>query len=219
MTDSPIQVVALNVGQTTAVVYHGRATTTAGDKRPVAAAWLGPEGFDGDAQADRQNHGGPDKAVCAYPSEHYPYWQAQVGRALAFGAFSENLTLAGLTESEAHLGDIYSVGEAVVQVCQPRIPCYKLAGRLDYPEAPDLIQVTGKSGFCLRVRQPGQVHTGDAVTLIEAHPAAVSIQFVNEVLYRHKTDRASYEAILAVDAAAVVLRKIIRRQLQRELAE
>ena len=214
-----IKIVGLNLGQTAAVVYHGRATTTAGDKRPVAAAWLGPEGLTGDAQADRQNHGGPDKAVCAYPSEHYAFWQAQLGRALPASAFSENFTLEGLTEPEANLGDTYAVGAAVVQVCQPRIPCFKLAGRLDFPEAPDIIQETGKSGFYLRVLQPGEVHSGDELILRERHPAGVSIQFVNEVLYRHRVDRASFEAILAVDAAAAVLRKIIRRQLERQEAE
>ncbi len=214
-----IRIVALNVGQTAAVVYHGRATTTAGDKRAVAAAWLGPEGFTGDAQADRQNHGGPDKAVCAYPSEHYGFWAAQLGRPAPASAFSENFTLEGLTEAEAYLGDSYAVGAGVVQVCQPRIPCFKLAGRLDFPGAPDIIHATGKSGFYLRVLQAGEVHSGDELVLRARHPAGVSIQFVNEVLYRHRVDRASCEAILAVDAAAKVLRKIIRRQLERQGAE
>ncbi len=214
-----IRIVALSLGQTAAVVYHGRATTTAGDKRPVAAAWLGPEGFTGDAQADRENHGGPDKAVCAYPSEHYAFWAAQLGRPAPPSAFSENFTLEGLTEAEAYLGDSYAVGGAVVQVCQPRMPCFKLAGRLNYPEAPDLIHVTGKSGFYLRVLTPGEVHTGDELILRERHPASVSIQFVNEVLYRHRVNCESFEAILAVDAAAAVLRKIIGRQMERQKAE
>lgn len=211
-----ITIVALNVGQPAAVVYHGRATTTAGDKQPVAAAWLGPVGFTGDAQADQQNHGGPDKAVCVYPFDHYPYWEATLGRALAPGAFSENFTLAGLTEAEAHLGDVFAAGDALVQVCQPRIPCFKLAGRIDYKEAPDLIHVNGKSGFYLRVRQPGEVRAGDAFTPRERHPAAISIQFVNEVLYRHRTDRASLEAILAVDAAAAGLHRMVRRRLEQD---
>jgi MOSC domain-containing protein YiiM len=210
-----VRLVGLNVGQTANVVYHGRATTTAGAKQPVAAAWLGPDGFSGDAQADRQNHGGPDKAVCVYASEHYPFWEARLGRALPPSAFSENFTLEGLVEAEAGLGDIYAVGAAVVQVCQPRIPCFKLAGRLDDLGAPDLIHATGKSGFYLRVLTPGEVRAGDSLTLRSRHPAGISIQFVNEVIYRHNTEPASYAAILAVEAAASGLRRNVRRQQQR----
>src|SRR5690242_12473783 len=212
---SQMRVVSLNLGQVRDVVYHGRATTTAGAKQPVAAAWLGPEGFTGDAQADRQNHGGRDKAVCVYPHEHYPFWEVQVGRALAPGTFSENLTLAGLTEPEARLGDVYALGAAVVQVCQPRIPCYKLAGRLDLVEAPDIIHANGHSGYYLRVLQAGEVQAGDTLTLHERHPAGISIQFVNEVLYGHRTARADYDAILAVKEGAAILRKIIRQHRAR----
>lgn len=210
-----VTLAALNVGQVRAVVYHGRATDTAGAKQPVEQAWLGPEGLAGDTVADTQNHGGPDKAVCVYPADHYPFWEAHLGRKLTYGTFSENFTLAGLTEPEAALGDVYAVGGAVVQVCQPRIPCYKLAGRLDDEGAPDLIHVNGKSGFYLRVLQAGEVRLGDELTLQARHPAGVTIQFVNEVLYHHRVDKASYDAILAVPEAATVLRAIVRRKWQR----
>jgi MOSC domain-containing protein YiiM len=207
------EIAALNVGQTRGVVYHGRATTTAGDKQPVGEAWLGREGFAGDAQADRENHGGPEKAACVYPYDHYPYWAEVLGRELAPGAFSENLTLRGLDERAACLGDVYRAGEALVQVCQPRIPCFKLAGRLGSKEAPDLIHANGFSGYYLRVLEEGLVRAGDALTLVRADPARVSIQHVNEVLYGQREDEASVRAVLGVEAISGVLRRMMQRRL------
>jgi MOSC domain-containing protein YiiM len=207
------EIVALNLGQPKPVVYHGRSTTTAGDKLPVAEAWLGREGFTGDAQADRDNHGGPEKAVCAYPYDHYPYWAAVLGRALPSGAFSENLTLAGLDERQACLGDVYRAGEALVQVCQPRIPCFKLAGRLDHKAAPDLIHANGFSGYYLRVLEPGRVRAGDPLSRVSADPARVSIQHVNEVLYGQREDEERVQAVLGVEAISRVLRRMMMRRL------
>jgi MOSC domain-containing protein YiiM len=207
------EIVALNVGQPKGVVYHGRATRTAGDKQPVAEAWLGREGFEGDAQADRENHGGPEKAVCVYPYDHYPYWAEVLGRELAPGAFSENLTLKGLGERQACLGDVYRAGEALVQVCQPRIPCFKLAGRLGHQGAPDLIHANGFSGYYLRVLEEGRVRAGDGLTRVSADPARVSIQHVNEVLYGQRQDEASVQAVLGVAAISAVLRRMMRRRL------
>ena len=210
-----MQIVSINVGQPQSVIYDGRRVRTSGDKLPVPEAWLGRENFTGDAQADLRVHGGPDKAACVYSFDHYPFWQEVLGRPLAPGAFSENLTIAGLRESEICLGDIFQAGAARVQVSQPRQPCFKLAGRLGRSDTAELIHANGFTGLYVRVLDEGLVRAGDAFELLDRHPARITIQFTNEVLHRKRTDRASAQAVLAVEAISKALRHDVRRQLER----
>jgi MOSC domain-containing protein YiiM len=116
-------------------------------------------------------------------------------------------------ETEACLGDVWQLGEARVQVCQPRMPCSKLAGKRGNTALPDEIHATGFSGFYLRVLQPGLVRAGDAIEIIERHPAGVTVQFINELYYRQRTDRASFDRALAVDALAGVARQILLKRM------
>ena len=124
-----MEIVSLNVGLPRAQRYGREVVWTAGAKRPVPNAALRFHGFQGDGQADQLNHGGADKAVCVYPFDHYAHWQKLFGRALEPGAFSENLTVSGADEGGVCIGDVFGVGEAQVQVSQPRTPCGKLAGK------------------------------------------------------------------------------------------
>ena len=111
--------------------------------------------FDGDRQADRVNHGGLEKAVCVYPFDHYPYWSRQLGGDLRPGAFSENLTVSGAIETEVCVGDVFRIGEASVQVSQPRMPCAKLAGKNGAKMLPKLMVNVGYTGFYMRVLSEG----------------------------------------------------------------
>src|SRR5262245_25686856 len=122
-----MEIVSLNLGQPEELVYFGKEVVTGGWKRPVPSARLGRTGFEGDAQADLKNHGGPHKSACVYSFDHYPYWEQVLGQTLAPGAFSENLTIAGLHERDVCVGDVFRVGQALVQISQPRQPCSKLA--------------------------------------------------------------------------------------------
>ncbi len=96
--------------------------------------------LDGDEQADLVHHGGRDKAVCVYCVEHYPYWESLTGTTLSFGAFGENVTVGGLTELEAYIGDTFQWGDAIVQISQPRQPCFKLAAKHGWPELPKQVE-------------------------------------------------------------------------------
>jgi MOSC domain-containing protein YiiM len=130
--------------------------------------WLGYQGFRGDEVADTRFHGGVDKAVCVYATEHYPYWEQVPGmEEVAMGAFGENLSLKGLTEEEACIGDIYAVGEALVQVSQPRQPCWKLARRWRVKDLAVQVERNGKTGFYFRVLRHGHVQAGDRLELRE----------------------------------------------------
>ncbi len=208
-----MHIISVNVAQPEQRLYAGKPVLTGGHKRPVPSARLGPGGFDGDGQGDHKHHGGPDKAACVYSFEHYPFWEQTLGRALAPGAFSENLTIAGLREPEVCLGDVFRLGEAQVQISQPRVPCYKLAGRHERPDLPDLIHATSFSGFYLRVLAGGRVAGGDRFERVAPHPLRVTIEFANQVMYRQRADADSLRRVLAVDALADAWRLNLSRRL------
>jgi MOSC domain-containing protein YiiM len=132
-------------------------------------------GLEGDEQADLTVHGGTEKAVYAYPSEHYEYWRRELHRAdLPWGMFGENLTLSGFLEDQVHIGDKLRVGSAALAVTQPRFPCYKLGMKFGTMEMVKRFQASGRSGFYLRVTQEGDVGIGDRVGLDE-HMATPTI--------------------------------------------
>ncbi|PWJ82341.1 MOSC domain-containing protein YiiM [Pseudaminobacter salicylatoxidans] len=139
------------------------------DKYPVTGRiFLGREGLTGDAQGDRKHHGGPDKALHHYAFEHYAHWIDVIGPRDVLvrpGAFGENLSTRGLTENEAAIGDIFRIGQAVVQVSQGRQPCWKLNARFDVPDMALLVQRTGLTGWYYRVIEEGFIEVGDALAL------------------------------------------------------
>ncbi|TAK91304.1 MAG: MOSC domain-containing protein [Burkholderiaceae bacterium] len=154
-------------------------------KQAVAGAiTVGPLGLAGDGQADATVHGGPNKAVYAYPQEHYAFWQTQRAAALGReetlppGMLGENLTLRGLVEEEVWVGDQLHIGNVILQVTEPRQPCYKFAARIGFPHAVKLMIQHGLSGFYLRVLHTGSVQAGDTFTL-HPGPREVSIAQIN----------------------------------------
>lgn len=153
------------------------------------ACWLGYEGFRGDEQADRRFHGGSEKAVCVYSAEHYPYWNEKLDLPdLPYGAFGENLTVAGLPETNVCIGDRYSLGEAVVQVSQPRQPCWKLARRWQVKDLAAQVERTGFTGFYFRVLHHGTVRPEDKLVLLERPFAEWTIDRCNQIMHHNKTD-------------------------------
>lgn len=149
-----------------------RQWETAMFKTPIdRAVYLDKSGIEGDQQADLNNHGGPAKAVCVYPEEHYSHWREVLEVELTLGAFGENFTTRGLMESEACIGDIYEVGTATIQVSQPRSPCWKLARRWECPDLAVKFEETGYTGWYMRVLDPGEVQAGQQLQLVERpHP-------------------------------------------------
>lgn len=165
------KILSLNVGQPRELLGLGRTFVSAIRKQavegPVHARRLG---LDGDAQADLTVHGGPNNALCVYPSEHYAGWRAELGEdvpgGLGWGTFGENLTTTGLLETEVAIGDRFRIGSALVRVTQPRSPCAKLAARLGRPEVGKSVLSTGRTGFYLAVDEEGEVEAGDAIELV-----------------------------------------------------
>ena len=158
-------------------------------KSPIATPLrLDPLNLDGDEQADLTVHGGPDKAVCVYSADHFAYWQTTLERPeLGPGAFGENFTVSGLDETTVCLGDVFAIGTVLVEVSQPRSPCWKLGRKWDRLDLPKLVLRAGKTGWYFRVRQPGVVAPGQDIRLVERPCAQWTITEVNRVAYAKKT--------------------------------
>ncbi len=179
-------VVSVNVGLPRIVEWRGEFVSTGIFKEPVAGrVAVRRLNLDGDRQADLSVHGGPAKAVYAYPSEHYPAWRAELaGADVPWAAFGENLTTVGLLEDTVHIGDRFRVGTAELIVTQPRMPCYKLGIRFGRPDMVRLFQKSGRSGIYFAVLDEGDVAAGDAITLRGRTARSLSVADINR-LFTH----------------------------------
>jgi MOSC domain-containing protein YiiM len=160
-----LRVVSVNVAQPRIIGHvHSEPVLSGIAKIPVAAesVFVGATNIGGDAQADLTVHGGPDKAVYAYPTEHWPWWAGQ-RIACVPATFGENLTLGGATEDEVHIGDRFRWGDAVLEISQPRAPCYKFAIHTARPDAPQLMTISARCGWYLRVIDEGRASTVNGV--------------------------------------------------------
>ena len=200
-------------GESAASGAAGEAWTTGMFKQPVAGpVWLGRTNLAGDGQADLENHGGFNKAVNVYPAEHYPQWEAELGIGpLGPGAFGENFTIQGLLESAVCVGDVFSVGAALVQVSQPRQPCWKLSRRWDLKDLAFRVQQTGRTGWYFRVLREGRVQAGDRLELTERPHAEWPVALANEVMHQRQGDLEAARAL----AACAALSDNWREKLQR----
>lgn len=157
--------------------------------------FLGKTNLVGDGQADLVNHGGLDKAVLCYSVGHYPDWRAELARpGLPHGAFGENFTIDGLDEETVCVGDTYRLGAAVVQVSQPRQPCWKLAWRWRIKELTALVERTGRTGWYIRVLEEGEVEPGQPLTLLDRPYAVWTIRRASQVMrWRQQNPTAAGE--------------------------
>jgi MOSC domain-containing protein YiiM len=163
------RVVSVNAGLIRDLLWNDRSVSTGIFKEPVTGrVRVHTLGLEGDRQADLIAHGGPEKALYAYPSEHYEFWKKELGRTLAWGMFGENLTTQGLLEDTVRLEDEYRVGSATVVVTRPRFPCYKLGIKFETMEMVKWFEAGGRSGFYLSVKQEGDVGVGDKIELISS---------------------------------------------------
>jgi MOSC domain-containing protein YiiM len=155
----------------------------------------------GDRQADLTVHGGPNKAVYGYPSEHYEFWRQELPEAnLPWGAFGENFSTEGLNEDELHIGDRYQIGSAVLMVRQPRMPCYKLAAKFRRDDMIDRFLRSKRSGFYFSVEQEGEVGAGDSFKLLPQVDDGITIAEMNRLFVREKYNRDLLQKAVATVA-------------------
>jgi MOSC domain-containing protein YiiM len=180
-----VKLLSVNVSQPTEIA-HGRGTVSTGIfKEPVAGRiMLRALNLDGDGQADLANHGGIHRAAYAYSIENYDYWRRELGRAdLGFGQFGENFTVRGMVEDDVHIGDVFRVGDALVEVTQPRPPCFKLGIKMGMARFPKLFLASGRVGFYLRVLEEGEVGAGDVFERVESDPERVTVREMSHLLF------------------------------------
>jgi len=171
-----MNVVALSVGLPREVEWRGRTVLTSIFKTPINRRLrVTSLNFEGDEQSDLSVHGGVDKAVYVYPSEHYEYWRQELSQTdLAWGAFGENLTTEGLLE-DVRIGDRFRIGSAEFVVTQPRMPCYKLGIRFGRPDILKRFLQSGRTGFYFSVSQEGEVGAGDPIAPIAQADEGLSV--------------------------------------------
>ncbi len=205
---------SLNIGTPNKYNFNGKNLHTGFIKKSTSKpVWLSKRGFEGDGQADLKNHGGEDKALLMYSFHHYKYWRARYNRDFVAPAFGENITVDHLPEKEVHLGDTFKLGDAIIQVSQPRNPCYKIAEVHQIKDIPAVVTETGFTGYYFRVLKEGYVAPNDELTLIETNPNQITISFVHQTLFCNKDDIDAINQILTVDAIAATLRKSLETKL------
>ena len=173
-----MQLASICVSAPVCVQYRGEPIETGIFKKPVAGpVRVGSRNLEGDGQADLENHGGLHKAVYAYALEHYAYWREFLGRdKLEQGQFGENLTIAGLDESERCIGDRLAIGSALFAITQPRVPCFKLGLRLGDDDMPRMFSQSARTGVYLSVLREGVIETGDAVEVVASGLGKIAVK-------------------------------------------
>lgn len=182
------QVRSVNVGRPREVEWEGGQVTTAIYKSPVPGRHR-VEGVNvaGDDQADRSVHGGRDKAVYAYSREDYAWWEDELDRELAPGTFGENLTVGGIDPQQALVGERWRIGSVLLQVTQPRIPCYKLGIRMDDRQFPRRFADAGRPGTYLAIVEPGELGAGDAIEVVDRPDHGVTVGTVERAYHAERS--------------------------------
>jgi MOSC domain-containing protein YiiM len=180
-----MKLLSVNVSLPKEVPYMNKTTTTGIFKEPASGrVMLRTLNLDGDGQADLKAHGGIYKAAYAYSIENYDYWKRELGRTgFTFGQFGENLTVEGMLDDAIYIGDQFRVGSALVEVTQPRVPCFKLGIRMGMPQFPKLFLASNRPGFYLRVLEEGEVGAGDVIERITSDHERMTVREVCHLLY------------------------------------
>lgn len=200
------RIMAMHIGQP-------RTLRSSPDNRPWTTTFIrqphpGPLslsrlGLEGDRPADTRHHGGPDKAVLMYSAQHYPAWRQRYPEAgFGPGGFAENWTVEGLDEETVCIGDVYAVGTALVEVCQPRVPCYKISKRWGIPSLTEEVRASGWTGWYVRVLEEGEVETGATLQLLHRPYPALTVARVNDLLTGRLKEAALRQAVYDCPALA-----------------
>jgi MOSC domain-containing protein YiiM len=183
-----MQLISVNVGLPREVAWKGRTASTGIFKEPVSdRVMVRSLNLDGDGQADLTVHGGLDKAVYVYPFEHYDYWRSELpDMDLPLGIFGENFTTTGLKEAEVNIGDRFRIGNLILMVTQPRLPCYKLGIRFGRSDMVKRFLASRRTGFYFRVLQEGEVGVGDTLELVSRDNHHITVADITQLYVREE---------------------------------
>ena len=190
-----MKLISVNVSQPKEVLHNGKRIKTGIFKEPVSGRTMMRRlNLDGDGQGDPTVHGGVHKAVYVYPIEHYDYWKQELGRDdLTYGKFGENLTVEGMSEDTVHIGDIFRIGEALVEVSQPRVPCFKLGIKMGNPRIVKPFLESKRVGFYVRVLEEGKVGAGDAIERTKVGEGQMTVKEIVHLRHLDNTNTGAAE--------------------------
>jgi MOSC domain-containing protein YiiM len=206
-----MQLISINIGRTQAIQGAKSSGTTGIYKLPVGSAQITAEGLTGDAICDRENHGGVDQAVYIYGTPDYAWWSAELGREVAPGTFGENLTITDLESTRLNIGDRLRIGDVVLEVTAPRIPCVTLATRMGDPAFVKRFRNAERPGLYCRVIQVGAVQVGQPVALEPYAGATIAAIEMFQAFYVGGLDEAMLRRHLA---APIAIRDRVDKQAQ-----
>jgi MOSC domain-containing protein YiiM len=212
-----MKIVSLNVGRPRLVMRNDEPVSTGIFKEPVTGrVMLRTLNLDGDRQADLTVHGGPEKAVYLYPSEHYAFWKQELpDMDLPWGMFGENFTAEGILETETHIGDRFRIGAAELMVTQPRMPCYKLGIRFGRTDIIRRFLASERTGFYFSVLQEGEVAAGDEIQLIEKNTSGVRVVDVTRLYGSEKDNVDLMQRAIATEALPESWRDYFRKRIEK----
>lgn len=212
----PMKIISTNIAKPATIEWRGQTVETGIYKYAVEKpVFLGSEDVENDHVIDRRYHGGPDKACYLYSADHYAFWKNKYpDQDWLWGMFGENLTVGGLNESEIRIGDRFQIGEAVVQVSQPRQPCFKLGVRFGTQQIVDDFWMSSFPGVYVRVLTSGTVQAGDEMRLLSRNPESLTVSQVFSVFRSNRTNFDLIESALVEPFLADSCRKDILKILQ-----
>jgi MOSC domain-containing protein YiiM len=212
-----MKILSVNVSLPKEVPYRGKIITTGIFKESVEGrVTLRSSNLDGDGQADLVAHGGVYKAAYVYSIENYDYWERELGRTdFTFGQFGENFTVEGMLEDKVHIGDVFRVGEALVEVTQPRAPCYKLGIKMSLPRFLKMFLDSCRVGFYLRVLEEGGVGAGDTFERVRTDPERVTVREACHLLYFDPENLEGSKKVLRIQALAPGWRQSFEERLAK----
>ena len=212
------RLLSVNVGLPRDIEWQGKTVHTAVWKTPVQGRRMTRRlNVDGDGQGDLAGHGGEHRAVFVYQIESYRYWQNQLGRNdFTYGQFGENFTVEGLADTEVCIGDHYRIGDALFEVTQPRVTCYRVGIRMNEPQMAALLVSHGRPGFYFRVLEEGEVGAGDEIVKVKAGPERVTVAEINALLYLPGHPASGLERALRIPALSAGWRTSLEALLDLE---
>ena len=211
-----MKIISVNVGLPRLVLRDYEPVSTGIFKEPVAGrVMMRTLNLDGDRQADLSVHGGPQKAVYVYPSEHYDFWKQELpDMDLPWGVFGENLTTTGLFETEINIGDKFRVGTGEVMVTQPRMPCFKLGIRFERTDMLKRFLMSERSGFYLSVLKEGEIGAGDEFQLLKKNTSGVRVVDITRLFSSDKGNVDLMRRAIATEGLTESWREYFIEQLE-----
>jgi MOSC domain-containing protein YiiM len=212
-----MKILSVNLGLPREVLFGKDIVTTGIFKDPVEGpVKLRKLNLDGDKQADLTVHGGEDKAVYAYPMEHYEYWQHELpNMALRWGMFGENFTTEGLIEDAVNIGDRFRIGSAEVVATQPRLPCYKLGVKFGRMDIVRQFLASGRPGIYFKVLLEGEVEAGESIELVSKDQSNITVNDIVRLYVRDNNDVESMQRAIKVKALPNGWRYHFRQQIRQ----